>query len=155
MSNLWQDAVYDRTQSDIDRVKELLASGRFSALTEAEQTEWLNSSKGSLNTSDLARIKNNMELLIEVLELANTCSDVPTFPQADYFDEVLVNLKAIRDGGFIYKTTPNIPEAPLNTFSKWNDIEKILTDVYNLLLNNFHYYAGENLYAGDTVADLL
>lgn len=155
MSNLWQDAVYDRTQSDVDRVKELLASGRFSALTEAEQTEWLNGSKGSLNTSDLARIKNNMELLIEVLELANICSDVPTFPQADYFDEVLVNLKAIRNSGFIYNTTPAIPSAPLNTFSKWNDIEKILTDVYNILLHNFHYYAGENLYAGDTVADLL
>lgn len=155
MSNIWQDAVTDRSQADVNRVLYLLSKVKFAALTEDEQAEWLTDSKGALNTSDLARIKNNIELLMEVLELTNTVSDVPAYPQAGYYAELLTNVKAIRDGSVVYKSTPAVPEAPLNTFQKWNDIEHILLDVYNILLNNFHYYCGESLYAGDNTALLL
>lgn len=155
MSNLWCEAVTDRKQADVDRLYELFAKGNFDKLTSNEQHELVNNSKGALNADDLRRIKNNIELLVEVLELDLTISAVPRIPTQSYFAEIIDNVTAIRNCNYIYTKTPVVPEAPLNTFKKWNDIEKILADTYDILMSNFHYYAGEQLYAGDSIALLL
>ena len=155
MSNIWMDAVTDRSQADVNRLHELFAKGNFDNLSNVEQHELVNNSKGALNAFDLRRIKNNIELLAEVLELNLTISPVPRIPTQGYFTEVLDNVRAIRNCHYIYTKTPAVPEAPLNTFEKWNDIEKILDDTYDILMSNFHYYAGEQLHAGDSVALLL
>ncbi len=155
MSNLYQESITDRTQADVDRVLELLSKVKLQNMTEAEQAEWLTDSKGSINTSDLLRIKNNIELLAEVLELNITISDVPEIPTQAYFEEIRTNVQAIRNCHFCYVSTPNAPAAPLNTFDKWNDVERIIADAYYLLTDNFHHYAGEQLFAGDSFALLL
>jgi hypothetical protein len=155
MISIWQDAVFDRTQADVDRINELLSKVRFSDLTLEEKAELLTDSKGALNTSDLERIKNNIDLMAEVMELRISTTDVPEIPTQAYFDEIRRNVQTIRNAGFIRNTTPKVPKAPLNTYQKWNDIEKILHDTYDILMNNFHYYAGEQLYSGDSVALLL
>ncbi len=155
MINIWEDAVFDRTQADVDRVLELLSKIKFSELTLEEKAELLTDSKGALNTSDLERIKNNIELMAEVLEITLNVSEVPEIPTTAYFNEIRQNVQAIRNMGFIRNTTPQVPAPPLNTYGKWNDIEKILHDTYDILMNNFHYYAGEQLYSGDSVALLL
>ncbi len=155
MSNIWQEAITDRSQADVNRVLELLAKIKFETFTDDEKAEWLTDSKGALNTSDLLRIKNNIELLAEVLELDLTISNVPDIPKESYYTELLHNVAAIREAGITFSSTPTVPQAPLNTYDKWNDIEKILEDIYNVLMNNFHYFCGEQLYAGDTVALLL
>ena len=69
MISIWQNAVFDRTQADVDRINELLSKVRFSDLTLEEKAELLTDSKGALNTSDLERIKNNIDLMAEVMEL--------------------------------------------------------------------------------------
>lgn len=51
--------------------------------------------------------------------------------------------------------TPQTPSMPVNTYQKMNDIEKILDDVYGILLNNFNYYCGSEIYAGDDTGLLL
>lgn len=111
--------------------------------------------KGSLNTSDLIRIQNNIQLLSDVLELNLTVSDVPEIPTVTLFDEVRENTGKIRGAYCIHSTTPTVPEEPVNTLEKWNDIEKILSDVYEILLNNFHYYCGTEIYAGESSGLLL
>lgn len=151
---LWQETVTDRSQSDVNRVLELLEKG-WQNFSDNEKTEWSNGLKGAMNTADYERIQNNIQLLSDVLEIGLTVSAVPEPPTASFFDEILQNVTAIREAHPAYTTTPENPTHPLNTYSKWNDIEKILTDVYTILLNNFCYYCGSEIYAGDETGLLL
>ena len=64
----WKNAVTDRTQSDVERVLELLKKG-WHSFTEEEKETWQKGLKGALNRSDLERIQNNVQLLSDVLEL--------------------------------------------------------------------------------------
>ena len=151
---LWGDAVTDRTLKDVERVKELLEKG-YKYFTPEEKTEWSGDLKGALNTSDLVRIQNNIQLLSDVFELDVIADDIPELPDETFYDQMIVNVESIRNAYCIYEETPRTPEAPLNTYSKWNDIEKILLDVYQILLSNFNYYCGNEIYAGDETGLLL
>ena len=136
---VWMQTVTDRSQSDVDRVLELLQKGweRFSA---DEKTEWLAGMKGALNRSDMERIQNNTQLLSDVLELNLAVADVPEHPNETFLTAVLHNTEIIRNANMIHSDTPQTPSMPVNTYQKMNDIEKILDDVYGILLNNFNYY---------------
>lgn len=151
---LWQNPVTDRTQDDVERVLKLLEKG-WQNFSDEEKTEWSAGMKGALNATDLERIQNNIRLLSDVLELDLSVSAVPEIPDEIFYEAVRVNIASIRGAYCIHTTTPETPEAPLNTFSKWNDIERILADVYEILLNNFHYYCGSEIYAGDDIGLLL
>lgn len=144
---LWIEAVTDRSQSDVYRVLELLKKG-WKDFSDSEKQEWSAGMKGSLNASDLERVQNNIKLLSDVLELNLAVSEVPEFPTVSLFNEIRENTGKIRNAYCIHSTTPIVPNEPLNTFEKWNDIERILDDVYKILLNNFHYYCGTEIYAG-------
>ena len=73
----------------------------------------------------------------------------------DFFNQILSDVDAIRNAYMVHANTPDTPAKPLNDFQKWNDIEKILYDVYEILLNNFNYYCGNEIYAGDEMGLLL
>ena len=151
---LWTQTITDRSQSDVKRVLELLQKGWIN-LTENEKEEWNSGLKGTLNTSDLERIQNNIQLISDVLELGLTISVVPELPTISFYDEIRENTERIRGAYMIHANTPTVPEQPLNTFEKWNNIEKILEDVYGILLNNFNYYCGNEIYAGEETGLLL
>lgn len=151
---LWIEAVTDRSQSDVYRVLELLKKG-WKDFSDSERQEWSAGMKGSLNASDLERVQNNIKLLSDVLELNLAVSEVPEFPTVSLFNEIRENTGKIRNAYCIHSTTPIVPNEPLNTFEKWNDIERILDDVYKILLNNFHYYCGTEIYAGESNGLLL
>lgn len=151
---LWLETVTDRSQSDINRIRELLEKG-WQNFTEEEKTEWSNGIKGALNMSDLERIQNNIQLLSDVLEIGLAVSTVPELPTESFFDQIIQNTEDIRNAYCIHASTPVTPQEPLNTYQKWNDIERILTDVYTILLNNFYYYCGNEIYAGDSTGLLL
>lgn len=151
---LWQTAVTDRSQSDVERVQELLEKG-WQNFSDEEKTEWSDGMKGALNASDLVRVQNNIQLLSDVLELDLNVLAVPELPDEIFYALIISNTERIRGAYCIHTTTPETPDAPLNTYSKWNDIERILTDVYEILLNNFHYYCGGEIYAGDDTGLLL
>ena len=76
-------------------------------------------------------------------------------PTENVYKELLENVETIRSAYCIYSTTPETPSMPLNTFEKWNTIERILSDVHEILLNNFCYYCGGEIYAGDDTGLLL
>lgn len=155
MSNTWIEPIYDRSQADVDRLLELISKGSYSALSEAEKAEYDKDSKGAINLSDLERIKNNAELLAEVYELELTFSDIPKMPTVSWYKELTDNIKVIRDASLHHKSIPNVPDHPLNTFDRWNDIEYILRDIYEILMHNFRYYCGTEISTGDSFGALL
>lgn len=152
--NLWIEPVTDRSMKDVTRVKELLGKG-WKYFSEEERTEWLGNLKGALNISDLVRIQNNIQLLSDVLAIDLTVEEVPEIPNEKFYNQLIVNVEAIRNAYCIHADTPKTPSSPLNSYSKWNNIEKILQDVYRILLNNFYYYCGNEIYAGDAAGLLL
>lgn len=151
---VWMQTVTDRSQSDVDRVLELLQKG-WDNFNVDEKTEWIASMKGALNRSDMQRIQNNTKLLSDVLELNLTVVDVPEHPNETFLISVINNTEVIRSAYMIHGDTPQTPSMPVNTYQKMNDIEKILDDVYGILLNNFNYYCGSEIYAGDDTGLLL
>lgn len=157
MPLIWNDAIYDRTEQDVARVKYLTKQYLNGSITQAEKVEYADDLKGALNRSDLERIINNIELLNEVLELS---LDVPTIPphypaDTDFYEDLLDCVATIRASYAIHADTPQTPSQPLNLYTKWNDIEKILFDIYDILNTQFVYYSIDEIYCGDTFGLLL
>lgn len=59
--------ITDRTQADVDRVKELTAKARTGTWTEEEQQEWASGMKGALSYTDYSRIESGMKELAEIV----------------------------------------------------------------------------------------
>lgn len=97
--------ITDRTQADVDRVKELTAKARTGTWTEEEQQEWASGMKGALSYTDYSRIENGIKELakivgapysarivqqnIQVVTAKNESGDIPawdTYPaKAEFF----------------------------------------------------------------------
>lgn len=152
---LWSEPIIDRTEADVTRATHLLERG-WENLKIPERIEWMAGLKGALNTSDLMRIENNVQVISDVLELSlDTYADnIPEFATDTYFAKLLSNLDVIKAAIKAHSDTPAVPLDPINTYQKVNDIEKILSDIYEILCSNFHYYTGE-IYAGDSIGYLL
>ena len=154
--NLWIDPITDRTEEDVKKVVAMASAG-WEKLTDSEKEEWKVGLKGALNNRDLLRIETNIQILADVLELPLTtyADGIPEFLNESYFSNLLSNIGAIRQASAIHTDTPKVPDAPANDYEKINDVEKILSDIYGILMNNFHYYAGNEIYAGDEFGLLL
>ena len=146
---VWQKPVTDRSQEDVDHARQILSMD-WEGMEDAWKTEYLAGLKGCLNREDLERIENNIQILLDVLEIdaASGVGKVPDIPDTGYFARIKENVSYIRAAYCIHETTPPVPELPYNTWQKYNDLEQILADVYEVVSAQFHYYAGE-LYAGD------
>lgn len=101
--------ITDRTQADVDRVKELTAKARTGTWTTAEQQEWASGMKGALSYTDYARIEQGMKELadivgvklpidpISVVTALNTSGNIPpwdTYPSKSEFFMPLTAKKA-------------------------------------------------------------
>lgn len=113
--------ITDRTQADVDRVKELTAKARTGTWTTAEQQEWAAGMKGALSYTDYARIEQGMKELadivgvklpidpISVVTALNISGDIPawdTYPSKSEFFMPLTAKKAglpLRSLGFRVK----------------------------------------------------
>lgn len=126
--------VFDRTQKDID-----------------ERTK-----KGFINSSDLNRIDRNTLLIGDYIGISvNTKTDWNTggLPRCSDYQRIKENTQKIRDSYVAWPDTPKVPERPYNTYQKWNDIEKILYDVFSIYVGNYNNktYCGEGLSCGDGI----
>ena len=152
----YREPIFDRTQSDVIKLQDFLSRG-YKNLTADEKNEWLNTNfKGALNSSDLNRIDQNMNVLSDFLGLAIITktwqeTDIPT--DSD-FKRIKNSLMSIRNKAeemeLLYDSTPEIPELPWNSYQKINDIEKIIYDIYSLHTAKY-YYCGQELYCGETI----
>lgn len=153
---LWQTPIIDRTQADVDEANALKGIA-WDDMTEAQKTAWNKGLRGALNESDLERIENNIHLLSEVLELGLVTYDgnIPYIPNLSYWSNLTLNVSTIRESYSVHSDTPSVPGEPINTFDKVNAIEKILLDIYEIILTNFYYESIDELTMGDEVGLVL
>lgn len=106
--------ITDRTQADIDRVKELAVKARTGTWTEEEQQEWAAGMKGALSYADYNRIENGIKELaeivgadysarivqkkVEVVTARNQNSDIPSWGTYPSHAEFFVPLTAKKSG---------------------------------------------------------
>lgn len=150
--------ITDRTQADVDRIKEItriLLEEDYVDDDEAGHLYWefLHDSKGALNFSDVRRIADNMNKIADYIKLPgyNTLllyyedkvenpdgmvdpQDIDAFiPRVDFFNALHSNLICLHQNShYLLPTTPKVPDRPFNTFEKLNAIEKILEDAYSI-----------------------
>ncbi len=112
----WQTPVTDRTGEDII----------------------LRRKKAFCNAEDLNRLEENCQWLGEALEeeLQTKRWARTDFPTSGEMERVLRNIAGLRAAYYTRSTTPATPEAPLNTWEKWNEAEMILGDIHSLLTAN-------------------
>lgn len=157
--------VYDRTQEDVDRVKYLNERYLKREITDKEMEEWrtgINGKlglKGALNLSDIKRNENNCDIIGKFIQAEVNIKewDYGDIPREGDYERILSNVGAIRSTAFVvHEDTPEVPSHPLNTYQKWNDIEKILHDVYYIyvMLKNSYYYCGTEMHAGEGTGDI-
>lgn len=146
--------IYDRTQADADRANELNEKYLNRTITEEEMQEWNHSSKGALNLLDINRNENNCKILGEFLaEIVSTKEwERGQIPNVSDYARILANVEKIK-GGYNFPSIPPVPEQPLNTYQKWNDIEKILHEVYRIYIGikNSYYYCGTEIFVGEGI----
>lgn len=156
--------VYNRTQEDVDRVKYLNEQYLNGTITEDEKREWntgINGKvglKGAFNLSDIKRNENNCKIIGELVSAPVIIKewDYGAIPRVSDYARICSNVQKIRSAFITHSDTPEVPKQPLNTYQKWNDIEKILHDVYYIYvrLKNSYYYCGTEMYAGEGIGDL-
>lgn len=125
--------IFDRTQSDVDRVKTLTAALVAGTATAAERAEFLAGMKGAYDAADLNRVGAAVEYLTGVLhEMGYT---VPTDPvmdwtetsiqNADQMAVYLDNIHQLRD--CLPYVAPGAPDDMTGlTWQQANAIEEIL-----------------------------
>lgn len=135
--------VTDRTQADVERVRELAAKG-FAAMTAAEQAEWLTGMKGAYNAADLNRVGIALNYL--AARLSSICgksiawtaktdwavTDIPVASQAETYRR---QIQDIRDALAYPAGTPDVPQLARLTYIGANDIERILALCEDLIVN--------------------
>lgn len=150
--------ITDRTQADVDRYTELKMK-RLSGMTADEKAEWETQLKGAYNYTDMNRVESAVEyvanrlteagyIIIPVIKKNWAKTDKPTL--AD-FNRYLKNVSDIRSALATYETTPDAPTTERKlSFQMANDIEKILTDVDDLIskMMSAYFYSGD-LYSGE------
>lgn len=143
MSTIIDTLVTDRTQADVERVRELAAKG-FAAMTAAERAEWLAGMKGAYNASDMNRVGTALNYL--AARLAPVCgmsiawsaktdwavTDIITDTQAETYRQ---QIQDIRDALAYPAGTPDAPQMKRLTYTGANDIERILAFCEELIDN--------------------
>lgn len=135
--------VTNRTQADVERVRELAAKG-FAAMTADEQAEWLAGMKGTYNASDMNRVGTALNYL--AARLSSICgrsiawtaktdwavTDIPAASQAETYRR---QIQDIRDALVYPAGTPDVPQLARLTYTGANDIERILALCEDLIVN--------------------
>lgn len=169
--------IYDRTQADVDRVKYLNNRYLQGTITDAEREEWnrnvvckyglayelglIGTERGligALNLADIQRIEWNMKVIADMLDVSIVTKewDYNSIPRVSDYRRIRENTNKLQKAWFILTQAPEVPTQPLNTYQKWNDIEKILHAIYKAYKAYLRswYYCDMELYAGEGVGDI-
>ena len=143
MSTIIDNLITDRTQADVERVRELAAKG-FAAMTAAERAEWLAGMKGAYNASDLNRVGTALNYLAGHLGpicgkiitwTAKTDWSVTDIITASQAAEYRRQIQNIRDALAYPAGTPDAPQLGRLTYTDANNIERILKLCEDLIVN--------------------
>ena len=149
--------VTDRTQQDVDYVRQLIDKLLNDTATDAEKAEWDSFTlKGAYNYTDLNRVGAAVAYVAgRLLECGTSVdvspkqdwseSDTPTAAQLELYRS---DVAALRDAMAAMPTTPQAPATMSNmTWVEANAIEKILqeTDVLMSNLKSAWFFSGDLL----------
>jgi hypothetical protein len=159
--------ITDRTLADVERWKFLRDKG-WSNMTDVERQEWLGeitpspaASKGMYTHHDMNRVEGAVSNLVERLsEFGYNFSDMVIKTDWSYRDgqptradmeRYFGNIERLKTCFAVYPTTPFTPNVNQKMDYKLaNNIEKILSDINELILNGSQsvYFSGE-LFLGE------
>lgn len=155
--------IYDRTQKDVDRANELNEKYLNRIITDEEKQEWntgINKKvglKGVFGLPDIKRTENNCKIIGELLAETVNVKEWTRGqrPIVSDYARILANVAKLK-GGYNFPSIPPVPKQPLNTYQKWNDIEKILHDVFYIYIGikNNYYYCDTEVYTGEGIGVL-
>ena len=144
------ELIYDRTQADVNRVKELAAKGKAGTWTAAERTEWLAGMKGAYTYKDFNRVESAVAEIAGMLGV--TVNTVTNWKETSVLREAdtqryLGNIRKLRTVCQGLTNTPATPESLRRiSYVTANNIEKIigaLADAANLAFRSGELYSGE------------
>lgn len=146
--------ITDRTQSDVNHVKEITAKARTGTWTKTEQSEWLAGMKGALNYTDFNRIESGIQELGSIVGASvSVCTDWTADGYMKVSDAIrwLSNINSIRAKCSGPSAIADTPESMNKLdFSTMNQIEQILLDIETLAKTYFtfsgEYMTGEGQY---------
>ena len=145
--------ITDRTQADVDYVRQLSAIG-WANMSASQRVDWQSNLKGAYNASDLNRVGSAVNYVANRLgeqgysvEVSPKTtwqeSDIPT--EAD-MEAYRSDVKTIRSVMTVPSSTPPVPEDMAGlTYIEANNIEQILLDVDALVTEmiNAYFYSDE------------
>jgi hypothetical protein len=147
--------IFDRTQSDVTRLKSLRAKVRNRTATVEEYEEWLTALKGAYNDADLNRVGEAINYLGGLLNTygyfntakARTDWYVGEKPNPKQMAEYIENLNKLKRCFIVYASTPEIPNDMVNLVVKEaNDIEKYLYDIDEILKKTLAMFRYSNTF---------
>lgn len=146
--------IYDRSQEDVDRWKELHDKG-WAAMNDVERSEWLGFMKGRYTSEDMNRVETAVKSLSARLfelgyltrpQITKTDWGAKSYPLRKDMERYFGNVAEIRAAIPLFPTTPHAPTVNGGLdFKKANDLEKILFDVDQIttVIPKAYHYAGE------------
>lgn len=144
------DFITDRTQADIDYVKEISAKLKAGTATTEETEAWNAGLKGAYNYTDLNRVEAaTAELAAELCLTLNTKTDWTTedVPTNSDMERYLANIRIIRNAVWEFESTPPLPaDMRRLNYVKANNIEKVISDLYAVIAS---IYRCNELYCGE------
>ena len=142
--------IIDRTQADVNRVKQIAAKGKAGTWTAEEQAEWAAGMKGAYNYTDFNRVESAVAELAEILGVTVETAamwDVRSVPTLADTQRYLANIRRLKRKCAGLGRTPPVPESMARmTYQTANDIEKILVDIeaaINAWTRSGEIYCGE------------
>lgn len=145
--------ITDRTQADVDYVRQLSAIG-WANMSASQRADWQSNLKGAYNASDLNRVGSAVNYVANRLGEQGYSVEVSpktTWQESDIPTEVdmeayLSDVQTIRSVLPVPSSTPPIPEDMAGlTYIEANNIEQILLDVDALVTEmiNAYFYSDE------------
>lgn len=143
--------ITDRTQADVDRVKELHEKANVGTWTEAEQAEWAAGMKGALSYTDYNRIESGISEIATAIGASVTVKtdwSIDGYLTSSDAMRWLSNISNIRSkcSGPGTKKTPSSMDKL--TYKTMNAIEQVLVDVEKMA-NDHLLYCSEPICGGE------
>lgn len=135
------ELITDRTQADVDRVKELTAKWLDNTITSAEKTEWNNGLKGAYNAADLNRVGQAVAYIANILNSSGRSITVTAksnwtytgIPNATQMRAFLSDLSVLKSN--VSNVNAPVPSTmDYLTYQTANEIEMLLVAVYDSII---------------------
>lgn len=151
MASVLDTLIFDRTQEDVDRVRELKVKYLGGTITPSEQTEYIAGLKGAYNSTDMNRVGEAVQFVGDLLNTFGhtvsvypktnwLSSDIPTSAQATRY---IQDLQSIQQADGTTVRTIQLPTSLDNlNYVSANNIERMLYEVgtvYNNSSQAFHH----------------